>query len=73
MKVSFDLKSLRVVSMDNAMINIGKNWIITSKGRGRKEQKGGERRRVERLGRLASDGDAPRDARTGEPRPPETT
>lgn len=45
MKVIFDVKCIRVTSMDNAVINVGKNWNVTQKGKGK-----GARDHVERLG-----------------------
>ena len=29
MKVKFDLRTLKIETMENATLNIGKNWIVT--------------------------------------------
>jgi hypothetical protein len=50
MKVIFDLKNLHVTSMDNAVINVGKNWIVTRKKEQSNCEKRGEPDRVERMG-----------------------
>lgn len=58
MKVIFDLKQLHVTSMDNAVINVGKNWIVTRKKEPEsKAKKRGEPDLVERVGCDPADGD----------------
>ncbi|MGZ4107723.1 MAG: hypothetical protein ACXVDE_07455 [Tumebacillaceae bacterium] len=63
MKVIFDLKNLRVTSMDNAMINVGKNWIVSRKKAPAKCEKRGESYGVERVGGDQTTGNA--DSRAG--------
>lgn len=63
MKVIFDLKHLHVTSMDNAVINVGKNWIVTHKKQQTESEKRGESDRVEHLGDDPATG--PESASTG--------
>lgn len=65
MRVVFDLKKLRIDSMDNATLNIGKNWIVTVKKK--EHEKRGEKKRVEPLGGGSASGNARAGARTREP------
>ena len=39
MKVILTLKSLKIKAMENATINIGKNWLVTSPPRDKDEER----------------------------------